>query len=1101
MAQFARPDGNITQTNFTNGFANIDEVTASDADFAYGANNTVAVLEVSLGNVTDPASSSGHTFRYRVAKTNAGVVDGGGNAVTVTAELYQGTTLIAADTAKTVTGTWTQYALTLTGGQADSITDYNDLRLRFTTSASGGSPASRRGGAVSWAELEVPDAPSGISATLTVADAAASAQDTTAHITANAALALAEAAASAQDATGALGGIAASVTPADALAAVWDVDALASGIFAPVTPADSAASAQDLIAQLEGVGADMAVGSFQVTSADSSGKTISGLQWSSGATGRTPQLLFLFTSSLGSSGETNSHIQSCTGITDGTRHWCQSRAIRDGITTTTQATRMQRQDRLIHVLQYDNAVQASFSFNAFGSDQFSLTTQVTPSGMQHNVRYVAFTGLDNVYVDVFSFTAGTGTQSLANAGFLADAIFWGSSANAQFDTAATSGIEGWGWSTKEGDQFSVGSRYVVDLSADYTTSVVATDRVLHFANLTGSILLNVEVTSHDTNGVTFEKHVAMGNIDAVAVHIKGGVWKAGTFAAHSAAEQFDVSTPGCNPVGFMLMASNIHTASRTSPFEGGNTCIGAASAEDQWATQHHSYDVGTISGPDGTEEYTIMPTDRSWVHYTRSALDTLAKAGDIARVSLGTGKFTLEQLDGDPTAVLIGYLAFGNPTSSTPAPLTVADAAASALGVTAVMGGVTATLAIASAAGEALDIDATAGLTAALASALAAAEAVDLSVVLGGITATLTLAEASALAQDVTVTLSGISASLTIAEATAIAHDVAAALGGTVASLTVAEAAGQVLTVTVTLGGITASLTSADAAAGALDLLAFVGGSFAPLTVAEATAEAVSLSVTLGAVSATLTPAEALAEAQGVAASLGGILATLLLAEAAASAQDVTVLAGGITATLVAALAAGAALGVTVSMGSVTATVTIASAGASAQDVSTTQGGVALLTPASASAVALDLLAALSGITAQLTVAQADALAQALTAAMGSVAAQLTVADAAAVTLDVLAVLGGTVAIVTVADAAADAVDVGAMLSLDLAQLTVADAVASALTLHTFILGGDIFATYTLNPHASRLRFTILDAHRLHLALTDEHARLRFRPKDHDDTV
>lgn len=167
MAQFGRPDGDITVASFTgvlvdsagNRYQNIDESSASDIDYNYGANNTAATYECSLSNVTDPVSSSGHIFRYRIAKTNAGVADGGGNAVTVTASLYQGTTLIAADSAQTATGTWTQYSLTLTGTQADSITNYTDLRLRFVTSASGGSPANRRGGAVSWGELEVPDAP------------------------------------------------------------------------------------------------------------------------------------------------------------------------------------------------------------------------------------------------------------------------------------------------------------------------------------------------------------------------------------------------------------------------------------------------------------------------------------------------------------------------------------------------------------------------------------------------------------------------------------------------------------------------------------------------------------------------------------------------------------------------------------------------------------------------------------------------------------------------------------------------------------------------------------------------------------------------------
>jgi hypothetical protein len=156
MAQFLRPDSNVTQTSFTGGFAEIDEATASDADFAYGANNTAAVLEVGLSNpaaTPDPAGTS--TVRYRIAKTNAGTVNGAGNAVAVTPGVYQGATLIQAGTAQTATGTWTQYTFTFTHG---TITDWTDVRLRFTTTASGGSPANRRGGAVSWAEVEAPDA-------------------------------------------------------------------------------------------------------------------------------------------------------------------------------------------------------------------------------------------------------------------------------------------------------------------------------------------------------------------------------------------------------------------------------------------------------------------------------------------------------------------------------------------------------------------------------------------------------------------------------------------------------------------------------------------------------------------------------------------------------------------------------------------------------------------------------------------------------------------------------------------------------------------------------------------------------------------------------
>lgn len=161
MAQFARPDSDVTATNITGGFADIDEATASDADFAYSANNTTAELEVGLSNVTDPAVSIGHVMRLRYAKTNGGVLDGGGSAAQWNVDLYQGSTLIQSIGTAAGTGAWQLHEFTLPASAADAITDYSDLRLRFTTSGGGGSPANRRGMGVSWAELEVPDAGGG----------------------------------------------------------------------------------------------------------------------------------------------------------------------------------------------------------------------------------------------------------------------------------------------------------------------------------------------------------------------------------------------------------------------------------------------------------------------------------------------------------------------------------------------------------------------------------------------------------------------------------------------------------------------------------------------------------------------------------------------------------------------------------------------------------------------------------------------------------------------------------------------------------------------------------------------------------------------------
>lgn len=167
MAQFLRPNGDITVNAFTgtpintagNRYQNIDEAAASDTDFNWGANNTAAIYECALQAGSDPNLSTGHVIRFRLAKTNNGFADGAGSVVKVTYSLLQGGLVIKDNIGNelVVTGTWTQHEFALSGVEADAITNYADLRLRFVTSASGGSPANRRGGAVSWAEMELPD--------------------------------------------------------------------------------------------------------------------------------------------------------------------------------------------------------------------------------------------------------------------------------------------------------------------------------------------------------------------------------------------------------------------------------------------------------------------------------------------------------------------------------------------------------------------------------------------------------------------------------------------------------------------------------------------------------------------------------------------------------------------------------------------------------------------------------------------------------------------------------------------------------------------------------------------------------------------------------
>ena len=123
-AQFARPTsdasaGAWTASTGSDLYAMIDETAASDADYITTVN--ASTCEVALSTLSDPASSSGHIVRYRLSAEAGGV----------TVRLRQGTTTIASWTHSPAPSSLTNYAQTLSGGEADSITDYTALKLQF----------------------------------------------------------------------------------------------------------------------------------------------------------------------------------------------------------------------------------------------------------------------------------------------------------------------------------------------------------------------------------------------------------------------------------------------------------------------------------------------------------------------------------------------------------------------------------------------------------------------------------------------------------------------------------------------------------------------------------------------------------------------------------------------------------------------------------------------------------------------------------------------------------------------------------------------------------------------------------------------------------
>lgn len=129
MAQFLRPASDVDAGEFlpstgSDLYAMLDETSPDDGDYVFATGN--GSFRVALSAGTDPASSSGHIARYR-AKGN-GVAD-----LRVTAFDVSGDPDIQVGqwVESAVPASWTPYAHTLAGGEADSIEDYGALEYLF----------------------------------------------------------------------------------------------------------------------------------------------------------------------------------------------------------------------------------------------------------------------------------------------------------------------------------------------------------------------------------------------------------------------------------------------------------------------------------------------------------------------------------------------------------------------------------------------------------------------------------------------------------------------------------------------------------------------------------------------------------------------------------------------------------------------------------------------------------------------------------------------------------------------------------------------------------------------------------------------------------
>ena len=170
MAQFLRPDNDDSIGSWTDEasgttdiYTGIDEETAEDTEHIRSEDDpSSSVCIIGLSTGIDPLSSINHIIRYRYGKGETG--GGSPGDIDLIVELREGTTVIASNTHLDVSTTVADGSFTLTGGEADNITDYSNLNIRFTADKSSGARTSW--GLFTWQEFQIPNA----TITLTVQD-------------------------------------------------------------------------------------------------------------------------------------------------------------------------------------------------------------------------------------------------------------------------------------------------------------------------------------------------------------------------------------------------------------------------------------------------------------------------------------------------------------------------------------------------------------------------------------------------------------------------------------------------------------------------------------------------------------------------------------------------------------------------------------------------------------------------------------------------------------------------------------------------------------------------------------------------------------------
>ena len=111
-------------------YPKVSEVIANDTNYITSSSLPLNdICEMRLGYfINRPSSLTGHALRYRYEKSGIFQMD-------LTVSLYQGASLIKETTHTNIQNGWVEGSISLTTGEANLITNYNELLVRLTANS------------------------------------------------------------------------------------------------------------------------------------------------------------------------------------------------------------------------------------------------------------------------------------------------------------------------------------------------------------------------------------------------------------------------------------------------------------------------------------------------------------------------------------------------------------------------------------------------------------------------------------------------------------------------------------------------------------------------------------------------------------------------------------------------------------------------------------------------------------------------------------------------------------------------------------------------------------------------------------------------------